>query len=81
MRRARSTTLCLATARPSAYAIINWMSPEPDARYMIQRLPPHTKGPFSLPIDGRQAAGDGADHQGRLNGRRAVGKIDECVFT
>jgi len=34
-----------------------------------------------LPIDGRQATGDGADRQGRLNGRRAVGKIDGCVFT
>jgi len=36
------------------------------------------------PIDGRQATGDRADRadrQGRLNGRRAVGKIDGCVFT
>jgi len=34
-----------------------------------------------LPIDGRQATGDGADRQGRLNSQRGVGKIDGCVFT
>jgi len=34
-----------------------------------------------LPIDGRQATGDSADRQGRLNGRRAVGRLDGCVFT
>jgi len=33
-----------------------------------------------LPIDGRQATGEGADRQGRLNGRRGVGKIDGSVF-